>query len=131
MTALTKPLKPTAAYKAAQLIYEEGPMPKAALFAKVDFGVAADIRNGTLRRAIDAGWLDVNEAGYVDVTFEALALLEQEARRQKPEPTGSVATPRECNVYKRKPYSPPKRFVRDDVPAWSRYPDGFRLYTIA
>lgn len=131
MTALTKPLKPTAAYKAAQLIYEEGPMLKAALFAKVDFGIAADIRNGTLRRAVEAGWLDVNDAGYVDVTFEALALLEQEARSQKHEPTGTIATPRTANVYARKPYSPPKRVIREDVPQWSKYPDGFRLYTIA
>lgn len=129
MRPLTKPAKPTAAYEAAQLIYEEGPMQKADLFAKVDFGTSIAIRGSALRRAVDQGWLDVSETGKVDITFAALSHFEQEERSKKEEPTGTVATPRADSVYARKPYVPPARLIRADAPPL--YPAGFQFRTIA
>jgi hypothetical protein len=122
--------KTTAAYKAAALIFQEGPMMPADLFSQVDFGVAADIRNGTLRRAVEAGWLELCPDGSITTTQAAHDLVATEARIEG-KYIGQRATSRDINLMARPAYVPPRRMRRNDEPKWSERPDGFSLVTIA
>lgn len=119
MTTLSK--RPSAARSAALLIYAEGPKTREELYAAVDFGNQPSKRGGVLRDAVNGGWLEVREDGKYDVTFQALAMLEQENTEKPVKFVGEKAAPRSINLMNRPAYvPPPKRIPRDDEPAWAK-----------
>lgn len=115
------PYRNSAAYKAAELLYQTGPKTESDLFSSVGFGYREYIRRGRLREAIDEGWLRHLPDYMVDLTEFARAHFDEqppEARRM-----GKVAEPRSINLMDRKPYQPPKRLPRGDEPEWAKRSD--------
>jgi hypothetical protein len=129
MTHLTKPARPTVAYRAALLIFNEGPTNRGTLFSRIDFGVKESTREANLTRAIDAGWLVRTDSG-IDITDDARELLE-ECAEQPSGFVGEKAAPRSMNLMKRPPWKGFTRIPRADEPAWSIRPAGFTICTIA
>lgn len=117
MTAPTPtriPKTSSAAYQSAKLIYDTGSKTEAELFDAIDFRNQRNLRL-SVDHAIETGWLR-------RLPDERLALTDFTLDFFDTEPVkfvGKAAEPRIVNVMDRKPYSTPKRFVRDDVPAWS------------
>jgi hypothetical protein len=130
MTNLAKPARPTVAYRAALLIFNEGPTMRGTLFSRIDFGAKECGREASLKRAIDAGWLVRSEHGVIDITDEARDLLE-ECAEQPSGFVGIVAAPRSINNMIRPAWKGWTRIRRDDEPEWSIRPAGFTICTIA
>lgn len=129
-----KMIQGTIVHKAAQMIYTTGPMPRHELFSKVHFGDRHYLEMHALHRCIKNGWLAVGENGVVNITEAAHKQIEGElARPSANEPVfmGIKAEPRSVNLLHRPEYKPAKRVVRQDVPDWSKRPDGFSFHTVA
>jgi hypothetical protein len=129
MTEMIRLAPHTAAAKAAMLIYAEGPMDRAKLFSRVDFGSGSDTRKKTLVRAVLHGWLTVDD-DKVDITAKAHVAVRGEVQETTKKFIPTPAAPRRVNLLHRDAYKPPKVFRRDD-PEWAKRPDGFRFHTVA
>jgi hypothetical protein len=135
MTMLAqKMMQGSIVHNAARTIYTIGPMLPEALFSRVHFGDFHYLQMQALHRAVKNGWLVIGESGVVNITEAAHKQIETElAKPSANEPVyqGVKAEPRQVNVLKRPAYVPPKRAIRQDVPDWSKRPDGFSFYTVA
>lgn len=134
MTDFASTRKGTAAYKAAAVILAEGPMLTLELFARVHFGETADSRRMTLHRAMADRWLQMDTSGYLEVTPECRAFLNERAAEDA-KPVGQIATGPTINMLTRPPlsrkYLTNSRGTRQDQPEWSKRPEGFTLRTVA
>lgn len=109
------PQRASAAYKAGEYLHKNGAQTEEELFAAVKFGTRPCDRARRLQDAIIDGWLTTTPSGLINLSDAARKYFEQ----AKPRYVGKVAGPRQINLMDRPPYVPPKRMVRDDVPAWS------------
>jgi hypothetical protein len=105
----------SAAYKVGEYLHKNGPQTEEQLFAAVRFGTRQGDRARRLQDAIIDGWLTTTPSGLINLTDAARKHFEQ----AKPPYVGKVAEPRSINMMERPAWVPPKRIVRDDVPAWS------------
>jgi hypothetical protein len=109
------PQRASAAYKAGEYLHKNGPQTEEELFAAVKFGTRPGDRARRLQDAIIDGWLTTTPNGLVALTDAA----RDHFAKPKSRYVGKVALPRQIDVMNRPPYVPPKRVIRDDVPAWS------------
>ncbi|WP_323142749.1 hypothetical protein [Massilia phyllosphaerae] len=121
MIATAFPSSRGAAYKACELIINQGPKTVEQLLVAVDFG-AHGTQQAKITAAIQAGWLHETPAGTIDVTesvrehFAGLAPKEKYAGQITP-PQYRPDIFRSQGLSKR--YIPNSRGTRADVPAWS------------
>ncbi|HEY5800916.1 MAG TPA: hypothetical protein VIT92_11895 [Burkholderiaceae bacterium] len=116
---LNIPRAPSAAYLAAEFIFDKGPQTREALFAAVDFGRFPGNRRSTLTRTLDNRWLIETSAG-IDISEGARKHF---IAKRKPlqAPVGVKATsrfeqvPTTAKIPKLNPLG-----NRDDTPEWSR-----------
>jgi hypothetical protein len=108
-----------ALYRASELIYQEGSKTESQLFSAIDFGHKPSVRAKALAEAIGDGWLIRLGDGRIALSTFAVDHFDEIPREPPPKFVGQVAAPRHVDLMNRKPYSPPKRMVRGDVPAWS------------
>ena len=121
----------TIAYKATCAILDHGPMSPLMLSGFVKMGETERDRKRNISSNVNAGWLVINRLGEVDVTPAARKQVEHE-RAAANSPAYSAPVPaRQVNVFERPAYVPKKAVIRDDVPEWSKRPDGFSFKTIA
>lgn len=118
----------TAAYKLAQVIYNEGPQTEAEMFSKVAYD-----RKGAARRELIVMWVALDwlksMGEKVGIGHAAIAHFDALAKEEKPEQAtpkyvGQIAAPRDFgNVYERPPLSrrniPDPRGFRIDIPDYS------------
>jgi hypothetical protein len=119
------PKKSSGSYKAARLIYDTGSKTDAELAGAIHFGSPTNFKL-SLDRAIKTGWLQRLLDGRIALTDFSIDFFDTEPVKRK----GQIAAPRIIDVMNRKPYSTPKRMVRDDVPKWS-VRSGVTLFTKA
>jgi hypothetical protein len=110
------PHRNSAAYKASEYLFREGPKTERELLAAVDFGMAYEAPN-RLQASITSGWLTTTSTGTIACGARA---VEHFAERPK-KYVGQKAEPRQVDVMHRKPYRTPARFVRGDA-EWSIRP---------
>lgn len=108
----------SALYRASQLIYQEGSKTELELFSAVDFGSKPSVRANAIAAAVSNGWLQRLADGRIALSSFAVDHFDEHPPAT-PKYLGIAAAPRHVDVMNRKPYMPPKRMVRADVPAWS------------
>jgi hypothetical protein len=122
----------TGTHQIVMAVYHNGPISRMNLYRLLDAKTKAR-RNGVLK-ALDSNWMMVDDFGRYEVTpsvrkhlddlnFPAAGVIET------PEYKGIAAGASTIQPMKAKPYVPPKRFVRLDVPEWSKRPEGFSFKT--
>jgi hypothetical protein len=105
-----------AVYKAAELIYNDGPKTRAELFRAVDFADRKR-RFEKLARAIHSDWLVELPGALIGITDFAREHFDDD-EQSTPAYVGQVAGPRDMNLMQRPAYKSqlnPRGF-RDDVP---------------
>jgi hypothetical protein len=126
------PTKNSAAYKAGEFLYQNGPKPEADVFQAVDFGTRARARLNRLQAAIIDGWLAITPNGLIVCSKAALDHFDDQ-----PEPSskyvGKVAAPRIIDVMNRPAWRSNlnPRGNRSDIPDWSHRTPGFKSFTQA
>lgn len=116
MTAVPKAT--FASYKAAALIYSVGPISRADLFSKVNFGGQSSRRHITLDSAIKSGWLVENARGLIILSDRAFDHFD--GPQPVVEVVGQVAAPRKNIALTQPPMSKKYKLnpqgTRTDVP---------------
>lgn len=112
----TIPASHSAHYKAAQHLFQHGPMSERDLRTAISFGHRSSAAADNLQRAITKGWLVTTGDGLIKCSDLALDHFESKPQQKY---VGKVAAPRQIDVMSRPTYQPPKRVIRADVPAWS------------
>lgn len=118
MTITTVPYRNSAAYHAAEYLHREGPKGEVELFVAVGFGKTHALRREKLQHAINQGWLCRLPGYLIGLTDFARSQFDEAPSA----PMGQIAAARIVNLMNRSAYVPPKRYVRDDVPAFSVRP---------
>jgi hypothetical protein len=113
-------------------VYNHGPIRRLDLYKLLDAKSKAR-RNGVLK-ALEGEWMMVDDFGRYEVTPSVRKHLDDLAAPvisvvEEPKYEGVVAGPNTIQPMKAKPYVPPKRFMRVDVPDWSKRPEGFGFKT--
>jgi len=121
----------TITYRAAVAIFDLGPMPIHLLNAHARLGGVPNILYRNLERAIETGWLVMDRDGIVNVTEIGRRQIIEDRDEAKRVLIAEPVPPRQVNLLHRPAYVPPKRAIRQDVPDWSKRPDGFGFYTVA
>lgn len=121
----------TITYRAAVAIFDLGPMPVHLLNVHARLGSAPSIVYRNLERAIETGWLEIDRGGIVSVTEIGRRQIMEDRDEAKRVLITAPVPPRQVNLLNRPEYKPAKRVVRQDVPDWSKRPDGFSFYTVA
>jgi hypothetical protein len=121
----------TITYRAAVAIFDQGAMPVHLLNAHARLGGAPNIVYRNLERAIETGWLEMDRDGIVSVTEIGRRQIMEDREEAKRVLIAEPVPPRQVNLLHRPEYKPAKRVVRQDVPDWSKRPDGFSFHTVA
>jgi len=114
----------SAAYQAAEHIFNHGPQDPAALFEAIDFGSNKSSKQEKLDRAVCSGWLTQGPDFKVDCGTLARSYFKSKSGvEEEVKPLGQIAAVRSVNVFDRpalsKKYIPNRRGVRRDIPEWS------------
>lgn len=121
----------TITYRAAVAIFDNGTMPLKLLQSLVDMGDTINKRDRNLERAIETGWLGMDLYGCVEITEVARRQIKEDREEATRVLIPETVPPRQVNLLNRPAYAPPKRAIRQDIPDWSKRPDGFSFYTVA
>jgi hypothetical protein len=120
----------TLAYKAANAIYDNGPMPATLLQVFVNFGADEKQRQMNINRTVTQGWLERTKDGDYTITEPARRQIRQERQAAGRGDGGQMALPRTINYLKRPPYRSTPRIPRNDEPEWSKRSADFRIHTV-
>jgi hypothetical protein len=121
----------TITYRAAVAIFDNGIMTPQVLHIFVNLGDTANKRDRNLERGIETGWLTMQLDGTIQVTEIARRQIKEDREEATRVLVPETVPSRQVNLLNRPAYVPPKRTIRQDVPDWSKRPDGFSFYTVA
>jgi hypothetical protein len=122
----------TGAHQVVMAVYRHGPIHRSKLLELLD--AKSQSRRKGICKVLEEKWTVEDDNGFISTTRAVKKHLDDTLHPQdtvsiEPEYEGIAAGPSLIEPMKAKPYIPPKRFVRGDVPDWSRRPDGFSFKT--
>jgi hypothetical protein len=126
------PAPGTGAHQIVMAVYNHGPIHRMDLYRLLD--AKSKARRAGVLKALDSNWMMVDDFGRYEVTPTVRKHLDDLTAPvvsvvEEPKYEGIVAGPNTIQPMKAKPYVPPKRFVRADVPAFSKRPADFSFKT--